>query len=141
MKKITSFELDHNILEKGFYLSRRDGDIFTYDLRFKKPNDGDYLQIAAMHTLEHLMATVLRNSEQKDSVIYFGPMGCRTGFYALFRNIEIEDAKQIVLDAMKKCLEFDEIPGSKKIECGNYRSHSLKNAKEEIENYIKVLEK
>ncbi len=87
MKKIASFEIDHDVLERGFYLSRVDRDVFTYDLRFKKPNGGDYLDNKAMHSIEHMMATVARNSDFSDKVVYFGPMGCRTGFYLLAWNM------------------------------------------------------
>jgi len=86
MEKIASFTVDHNKLEPGLYYSRRDGDIVTFDLRFKKPNTGDLLSNSEMHSAEHLVATLLRNSEEKDSVVYFGPMGCQTGFYFLFNN-------------------------------------------------------
>ncbi|MDD4839743.1 MAG: S-ribosylhomocysteine lyase [Clostridia bacterium] len=139
MHKITSFTIDHNILKEGFYLSRKDGDIFTYDLRFKKPNCGDYISTAVMHTIEHLVATTLRNGNKKDSVIYFGPMGCGTGFYALFRDIEKDEAKQFVETAIIEALKFDEIPGNKKIECGNYRSHNLSGAKSELKQYLNFL--
>ena len=139
MRKISSFTVNHNTLSQGFYLSRVDGDIFTYDLRFKKPNSGDYLSISAMHTVEHLLATTLRNGQHKDSVIYFGPMGCRTGFYVLFRNIDIVEAKSIVCDAILTALELQSIPGNKKIECGNFRSHNLKAAKLELEKYYKLI--
>ena len=83
MERITSFCIDHNVLTPGIYLNRVDGNVFTYDLRFKAPNKGDYLHTASMHTVEHLFATVVRNSPYKDKVVYFGPMGCRTGFYLL----------------------------------------------------------
>lgn len=139
MRKIASFEIDHNALKEGFYLSRADGDIFTYDLRFKKPNKGNYLSDAAMHTIEHLMATVLRNGEFAQNIIYFGPMGCRTGFYLLLRNTDLENAKKLVKNAVKDSLKLDFIPGNKKIECGNYRSHSLTKAKAELENYLNFL--
>lgn len=139
MRKIASFEIDHNALKEGFYLSRADGDIFTYDLRFKKPNKGNYLSDAAMHTIEHLMATVLRNGEFAQNIIYFGPMGCRTGFYLLLRNTDLENAKKLVKNAVIDSLKLDFIPGNKKIECGNYRSHSLTKAKAELENYLNFL--
>ena len=80
MKKITSFTVDHTKLEPGIYVSRTDGDITTYDLRMRKPNTGDLISNAAMHSLEHMFATLVRNSERADSVIYFGPMGCRKLF-------------------------------------------------------------
>lgn len=141
MKRIASFEVDHDVLEKGFYLSRVDCDVFTYDLRFKKPNGGDYLFNSAMHTIEHLMATVARNSDLQDSVIYFGPMGCRTGFYLLLRNVETERAKCFTIECLKKCLDFESIPGSQKKECGNYLEHDLAGAKKEIDDYLKLLDK
>lgn len=139
MQKITSFTIDHNVLKKGFYLSRVDKNAFTYDLRFKEPNKGDYLHIAAMHTIEHLFATVVRNSAYKDNVVYFGPMGCRTGFYLILFDMNKDEALKLTKDCIAKCLEFDTIPGSKKIECGNYRSHNLAGAKAELKAYIDVL--
>ena len=81
MERIASFCVDHTRLERGMYLSRQDGDVLTWDIRMKKPNQGDYLTTAAAHTLEHLFATYARNSAMKDGVIYVGPMCCRTGFY------------------------------------------------------------
>ena len=102
MEQIASFTIDHNRLQPGMYLARRDGDIVTLDLRFKKPNTGDLLTNSEMHSVEHLIATLLRNSAQKDAVIYFGPMGCQTGFYFLFdsRLLDLEGAvalmKQVV---------------------------------------------
>lgn len=141
MEKITSFTIDHNALKEGFYLSRVDKNVFTYDLRFKIPNGGDYLHTAVMHTIEHLFATVVRNSEYKDKVVYFGPMGCRTGFYLLLFDMNKDEALALVKECTSKCLELDEIPGNKKIECGNYRSHNLKGAKEELKKYLDVLEK
>ena len=84
MERIASFTVDHDKLLPGLYLSRRDGDVVTFDLRFKKPNTGDLLTNAEMHSAEHLIATLLRNSKDKDAVVYFGPMGCQTGFYFLF---------------------------------------------------------
>ena len=86
MKKIASFSVDHDKLKKGMYVSRIDGDVVTYDLRMKVPNAGDYLSNGALHTFEHLFATYARNSALSDSVIYVGPMGCRTGFYFLLRD-------------------------------------------------------
>ncbi len=139
MEKITSFTIDHNVLKKGFYLSRADKNVFTYDLRFKEPNKGDYLHIAAMHTIEHLFATVVRNSVYKDKVVYFGPMGCRTGFYLLLFDMNKDEALALTKECVAKCLELDTIPGSKKIECGNYRSHNLAAAKKELSAYLDVL--
>lgn len=139
MEKITSFTIDHNVLKKGFYLSRVDGNVFTYDLRFKEPNKGDYLHVAEMHTIEHLFATVVRNSEYKDKIVYFGPMGCRTGFYLLVFDMGKDEAMRLTRDCVEKCLLLDAIPGCKKIECGNYRSHNLVGAKRQIKEYLDVL--
>ena len=87
MERIASFNVDHNVLVPGLYLSRRDGNVTTFDMRLKKPNSGDLLSNAEMHSCEHVMATLLRNSEAKDAVVYFGPMGCQTGFYFLFDHV------------------------------------------------------
>ncbi len=131
MKMIASFTVNHDILEKGMYISRIDGDIITYDIRMKKPNGGDYLNISAAHTLEHLFATYVRNSEWGDSVIYVGPMGCRTGFYLLLRaEVSYADAIALVQKSMAFARDFEgEIPGNKKAECGNYLDHDLAGAK------------
>ncbi len=141
MKKIASFEVNHDILEVGMYLSRIDGDIITYDIRMKKPNGGDYLSNAAIHTFEHLFATFARNSEFSQSVIYVGPMGCRTGFYLLLRDTAThEDALALVKDAFGFIADFQgEIPGSQPFECGNYKEHDLFGAKEAAENMLSVL--
>jgi S-ribosylhomocysteine lyase len=140
MEKISSFKIDHTVHEKGFYLGNVKNDVFTYDLRFKKPNGGDYLSNAAIHTIEHLFATVVRNSEIQESVVYFGPMGCRTGFYLLLNGIPKEHALPHVVLSLKKCLEQIEIPGASEKECGNYKEHDLKEAKKEIAEYLKILQ-
>lgn len=142
MKKIASFTVDHTTLEKGMYISRIDGDIVTYDVRMKKPNGGDYLDMAAAHTIEHLFATYSRNTAFSDNVIYIGPMGCRTGFYFLVRNkISHKDAIKIVKESMKFIRDFKgEIPGVSAKECGNYLEHNLEKAKEIAADMAKVLE-
>ncbi len=132
MKKIASFTVNHDRLEKGMYISRIDGDVVTYDIRMKKPNGGDYLQMSAAHTLEHLFATYARNSKVGDNVVYVGPMGCRTGFYLLTRS-QISHAQAIALvqESMAFARDFEgEIPGNKREECGNYLDHDLQGAKE-----------
>ncbi|MDR1939334.1 MAG: S-ribosylhomocysteine lyase [Clostridiales bacterium] len=141
MEKIPSFQIDHTIHEKGFYLGKVTDNIFTYDLRFKKPNDGDYISNAAIHTVEHLFATIIRNGDIKQNVVYFGPMGCRTGFYLLLAGVPKEIALPYAVDALKKCLELDDIPGASEKECGNYREHDLAEAKREIREYLSVLER
>jgi S-ribosylhomocysteine lyase len=139
MEKISSFKINHDTHTVGLHLSSVNKDVFTYDLRFKKPNGGDYISNAAAHTIEHLFATVIRNGEIKENVIYFGPMGCRTGFYLLLRDIAPDTAKIQIITALKQCLELDTVPGNAKIECGNYRSHNLKAAKRELSNYLAIL--
>lgn len=123
MERIASFTIDHNVLVPGLYLSRRDGSVVTFDLRFKKPNTGDLLTNAEMHSVEHVIATFLRNSEDKDAVVYFGPMGCQTGFYFLFDNerLIVEDAIDLLKDVFAKAAGYDgEMPGKSPRECGNY---------------------
>ncbi len=132
MKKIASFTVNHDVLEKGMYISRIDGDVVTYDIRMKKPNGGDYLQPSAAHTLEHLFATYARNSKWGNSILYVGPMGCRTGFYLLVRDtLSHAEAIALVQESMAFARDFTgEIPGNKKAECGNYLDHDLQGAKE-----------
>ena len=141
MKLIQSFTVNHDLLEKGMYVSRIDGDCITYDIRMKKPNGGDYLPNAALHTIEHLFATYARNSEFTDSVLYVGPMGCRTGFYLLLRDaVSQEQAISLVQRAMKFIAEYEgEIPGTKPAECGNYLEHDLKGAREIAADMAAVL--
>lgn len=140
MEKIASFCVDHTKLEKGVYVSRLDGDITTYDLRMKKPNVEEVLDNGAIHTIEHLFATYARNCEYKDAVIYFGPMGCRTGCYFLTRNLDNKTVLKIIKDAFEFISKFEgEIPGSSAVECGNYRDHNLPLAKIEAEKYCEVL--
>lgn len=141
MKKIASFNVDHDKLDKGMYISRIDGDVITYDIRMKKPNAGDYIPNGALHTFEHLFATYARNTDMAEGVIYIGPMGCRTGFYILLRDsIRNEDAIRLVLDSFKFISKFSgEIPGAKRRECGNYREHDIEGAKEIATDMIDVL--
>lgn len=141
MKKIASFQVDHNKLKKGMYISRIDGDIITYDIRMKEPNKGDYVSNGALHTFEHLFATYARNSKFKGSVIYIGPMGCRTGFYMLLRDdISYKDAIDLVNNSFKFIYEFKgEIPGAKEMECGNYIEHDLEGAKLVAKDMLAIL--
>jgi len=143
MQKITSFTINHDLLEKGMYISRIDGDIITYDIRMKKPNAGDYLTPASAHTLEHLFATYARNHRVKNSVIYVGPMGCRTGFYLLLRDsVERSEAIALVLESMRFARDFNgEIFGSTAKECGNYLDHDLAGAKAVAKDMCEVLSK
>ena len=132
MKRIASFEVDHTKLLPGLYLSRQDGDVITFDLRFKRPNTGDLLSNSEMHSVEHLIATFLRNSRAKDAVVYFGPMGCQTGFYFLYdrRLLEMEDAVELLKEVFTAAAEYDgEMPGNSAKECGNYRNLDLETGK------------
>ena len=127
MERIASFCVDHTRLERGMYLSRQDGDVLTWDIRMKKPNQGDYLTTAAAHTLEHLFATYARNSAMKDGVIYVGPMGCRTGFYLLLAG---DLTSEEIVPLMKGLFTFmrdykDEVPGACAKDCGNYLDMNL----------------
>lgn len=142
MEKIKSFQVDHRKLKEGMYISRIDGDIVTYDLRFCKPNTGVLLDNVTIHTIEHMIATFTRNSEIADSVVYFGPMGCRTGFYFLVRaDVKPEKAKAVVVDAIKKTLAYEgEVFGASEIECGNYRELDLESAKKALAVYFPLLE-
>lgn len=140
LKLIKSFQIDHDKLKPGMYVSRIDGDIVTYDLRFKVPNAGDYLDNAALHTIEHLFATFVRSSDKADNIVYFGPMGCRTGFYFIVRNMSDADAVELVKKAFDFICKFEgKIPGTERRECGNYLEHDLFGALEESTEYSKVL--
>ncbi len=130
MKRIASFEVDHDLLTPGMYTSRVDGDITTYDVRMVLPNGGEYLYPAAAHTFEHLFATYVRNTPLSDHIVYVGPMGCLTGFYFLVRDLDPAEAIRLVRETMDFVLAFEgTIPGSSKVECGNYLMHDLVGAK------------
>ena len=123
MDQITSFTVNHTKLAPGLYYSCRAGDVVTFDLRFKKPNSGDLLTNSEMHSTEHLIATLLRNSEDKEAVIYFGPMGCQTGFYFLFDNrlLSLEGGIELLKEVFSTAAVFEgEMPGKSPVECGNY---------------------
>lgn len=140
MKRITSFSVDHDRIEPGIYISRIDGDITTFDLRTRTPNAGDYMDNITMHSVEHMLATLLRNSEISENVIYFGPMGCQTGFYLLTRDLEPEK----VLEILKKCLYDvvyveEKMYGDQRKECGNYKNLSIESAKTECKRYYEIL--
>ncbi len=141
MERIASFAVDHDLLEPGIYVSRRDGDVTTYDLRTRKPNAGDYMDNRTMHSVEHMFATFIRNSDIADSVIYFGPMGCQTGFYLLTRDVPDEKVLETVTDVLRKILAYEgPVFGASRKECGNYRNLDLGDAKRECARYLAVLE-
>ncbi len=140
MEKITSFTVDHTVLEPGIYVSRIDGDIITYDLRMKKPNTQNLLTNSQMHSFEHMLATYLRNSEIKDSVVYVGPMGCQTGFYVLVRTMENEEFLKVLMDCLEKIINHrGEMFGASNIECGNYKNLSVQEARTVAEKYLGYL--
>ena len=141
MKTIESFLVDHTVLTAGIYLSRVDGDAVTYDLRLKRPNVEKVLDNAPIHTIEHLFATYVRNSKYSESIIYFGPMGCRTGFYFIVRdNMSHETVVSLVKEAFNFIAVYDgEIPGVSAKECGNYLDHDLDGAKREAAIYADAI--
>ena len=140
MDRIKSFQINHNILEPGFYISREDGDIITYDLRTRKPNAGDYMSNSAMHSVEHMFATCIRNSKIADQVVYFGPMGCQTGFYLVVRQVEPKEVFDVTKQVLEQILDYDgPVFGASAIECGHYENLSLDEAKAECRKYFDVI--
>lgn len=142
LERIASFQVDHNKLLPGMYLSRRDGEVVTFDLRFKKPNTGDLLTNAEMHSVEHIIATLLRNGRARDAVIYFGPMGCQTGFYFLFDGRRLSDAGavELVKETFAAGAAFEgEMPGKSAIECGNYINLEVSLAREQCAYYSRLI--
>jgi S-ribosylhomocysteine lyase len=130
MERITSFSVDHTKLKKGVYISRFDDNLTTYDIRMCEPNIDTPLIPEAAHTIEHIGATLLRNGQYKDDIIYFGPMGCMTGFYLITKNLDFDTIKTLVRDVFTQISNWnDDIPGAKKEECGNYTYMDLDNAK------------
>ncbi len=141
MERITSFTVDHDLLEPGIYISRIDGDVTTYDLRTRKPNRGDYMTDLAMHSVEHMVATLIRNSEMRDDVLYFGPMGCQTGFYLLVRNADHQQVLRVLKQVLRDILAYEgPVYGASRKECGNYRNLDLQAAKTECRKYLDILE-
>ena len=140
MKTIASFQVNHDKLTPGIYVSRIDGDITTYDLRTRIPNAGDYMDNITMHTVEHLFATYVRSSAIGERVIYFGPMGCQTGFYLLVRDAKNEENLAIVKDILAKIIAHEgDVPGASRVECGNYKNLSTDAAKEACKRYLAAL--
>ena len=146
MDKIESFKVDHTRLGRGLYVSRKDERegvcVTTFDLRFREPNKEPVMDTPAIHTIEHIGATYLRNSKRKEDVVYFGPMGCRTGFYlVMFGDLRSRDVLALVKDMLKFTVGFDgEIPGASAAECGNYLEQNLPMAKYYAKQYLFSLE-
>ena len=131
MEPIASFQVDHRTLNPGLYLSRRDGSVITFDLRFKKPNTGDLLTNAQ-----------LRNSPQKDAVVYFGPMGCQTGFYFLFDGdrLSLAEAVKLLQEVFAAGAAWQgDMPGQSEAECGNYRNLSVELARAQCGYYAGLI--
>ena len=145
MNKIESFKINHLTLDPGPYVSRRDkkGDctVTTFDLRITAPNREPVIDMPALHTIEHLCATYLRNCNKKDDIVYFGPMGCRTGCYLLmFGDLISQDVYDLVIAMCDFVIGFEgDIPGASPIECGNYSEQNLNMAKYYIAKYKKDL--
>lgn len=139
-KKIASFTVDHNFIDEGIYISRIDGDITTYDLRTRKPNMGDYMDNLTMHSVEHMIATYIRSGKIGKDVIYFGPMGCQTGFYLLVRNRLDSEVLLALREALTATLENTEgMFGASRSECGNYKNLDIDAAKAECKRYLEVI--
>ena len=141
MERIASFTINHLKLLPGLYVSRKDGKdgtvVTTFDLRITAPNREPVIDMPALHTIEHLGATFLRNSEEKENIVYFGPMGCRTGCYlVMFGEREAEEVFPLVLKMCDFIVGFEEeIPGAKPEECGNYSEQNLPMAQYYIRKY------
>lgn len=146
MDRIASFSIDHTRLLPGLYVSRtdrRDGvAVTTFDLRFTAPNREPVMDMPAVHTIEHIGATFLRNGTRRDDIVYFGPMGCRTGFYLLmFGSLSSEDVVPLVKEMCRFILDFEgDIPGARPEECGNWSEQNLSMAKYYVRRYAADLE-
>lgn len=145
MERIESFRINHLKLLPGLYVSRRDKKegvtVTTFDMRLTAPNREPVVDTPALHTIEHLCATFLRNSDSKDNIVYFGPMGCRTGCYlVMFGNLSSEDVLPLVLKMCDFVIAYEgEIPGATAIECGNFSEQNLDMAKYYIRKYKEAL--
>ena len=142
LTRIASFSVNHDYITEGIYVSRIDGDITTYDMRTRIPNNAsdDYMSNLTMHTFEHLFATYVRNSEIGSRVIYFGPMGCQTGFYLLVRNADNNETLEVVKATLEKIINHEgTVPGATRVECGNYKNLELESAKTEARRYLVAL--
>jgi S-ribosylhomocysteine lyase len=148
MKKIESFRVNHTKMQQGVFVSRIDkfGDtvLTTFDLRMKKPNQEPVLDNPALHTIEHLGATFLRsNTLWSEKTVYFGPMGCRTGFYAIFEgDISSEKILPLIVEMYQFIADYEgDIPGASAEECGNYQEQNLYMAKYEAMHYLEIIKR
>ena len=140
VKRIASFSVNHDFLDEGIYVSRIDGDVTTYDLRTRKPNGGDYMDNVTMHSVEHMFASYVRNSSIAERIIYFGPMGCRTGFYLLIRDAENSEVLAVVKETLEKIITHEgDVFGKSRVECGNYLELDMESARREAKRYLLAL--
>jgi len=142
MKKIESFQVNHLVLKRGIYVSRKDAvgenTVTTFDIRMKEPNNEPVINTAEIHAIEHLAATFLRNHPTYNNLtVYFGPMGCRTGFYVIFKgDLESMDVVDIMKEMYKFIINFEgDIPGADAMSCGNYLDMNLPMAKYEAAKF------
>ena len=146
MKLIESFSVNHMLIIPGIFVSREDtvgnSTVTTYDIRLKKPNREPVIDVAAMHSLEHIIATFLRNnSDWKDQVIYWGPMGCLTGFYLILKgNRSSQEIYELIHNAFQTVQDVQEVPGAAPINCGHYLMHNLTMAKWYASEFVAYLE-
>ena len=146
MELIQSFSVDHTAIIPGIFLSREDtvgdGKVTTYDIRLKRPNREPVIDVAAMHSLEHIIATYLRNdAEWKDEIIYWGPMGCLTGFYLILKGSRApQEIYDLILNAFKAVDTAKEVPGTAPENCGHYLMHNLGMAKWYASEFAAYLE-
>ena len=142
---IPSFSVDHNRIVPGIFTSRVDdvggNKVTTYDIRMLRPNKEPAVDVAAMHSLEHVIATFLRNDpDWKDEIIYWGPMGCLTGFYLILKgNLPPKDIYDLILRAFKSVADAENVPGASAVNCGNYLMHNLAMAKWYAERFVEYL--
>ena len=141
IRRIASFSVNHDKLLPGLYVSRVDGDVTTYDMRTRRPNTDDLMTNSAMHSLEHLFATYICNGALSDQIIYFGPMGCQTGFYLLVRDADNDAVlREVRLTLMRILAHEGPVFGASSRECGNYRNLSVDAAKSEARRYLEALD-
>lgn len=137
MEVIQSFTIDHTRLKPGIYISREDKGFTTFDLRITEPNKEPAVAPAAMHSMEHLMATWFRNSRVKDDVVYVGPMGCLTGMYIILREgYSVEDMRALTIECLEWILSQESVPATGPETCGNYLLHDLPMCKWESARYL-----
>ena len=141
IRRIASFSVNHDKLLPGLYVSRVDGDVTTYDMRTRRPNTDDLMTNSAMHSLEHLFATYIRNGALSDQIIYFGPMGCQPGFSLLVRDADNDAVlREVRLTLMRILAHEGPVFGASSRECGNYRNLSVDAAKSEARRYLEALD-